>query len=768
VNGAYYYGTAINQAIIDCNAAGGGKVVIPAGGSLNTATMNNGQGVASLPNSLYYSGSINLLSNVNLYLAPGAHVAFVRNPTNNYYPLMTMTYQGQIMLGYAAPIYALNQQNIALTGGGTTSCYDMQDHVGGWTYPTRASGATAGSNNTLNDQDYELVPLTGRINTDIGTVPALVPQVIGGWGSGLGYTMVAPPAGTVMGSGLTNVHSAWQQPELLSIFYCKNLYVAGTEDYSSQFWNTHPFQCTNVLFQNYCSYEQSHLTDDGLDPESCTNMVMENNSISAEDDCTAIKAGRNTETRWPMSDGFGGSIVRTPALNEIIRNTTYNNIAGGSSTISAGSENAAGVFNTFIENCSSGGAGISEVLKFKTTAYRNNVVVGGVYCRNFTLTATVRGIINVDPNYSESVTYPNANVCNETFRDIFIENTNYVGAGVAYDPWLISSGNSRAPQSNLNFRNSTFNCSGSTNTYSGSASGFSSQPYFCNLNASAITMMNSTTHVNTVVNTTPINLLGAPTITVSNSVVTLAADAEYSTGVPADDSSDVWTGPYTFTRNEPVNQVLSRKSLVISGQLDLSTYPLFATPTASGGAGGVVSIYVDRTSAPVACTLSPTGAFTSAAITLTDSPKPFWYMGYHIITLTMHDSNYLNINGAVYNVAYQSGALSQTVLATPTTLTAAAGNTQTVSVAVNASDFLTGGAPVSTIVSVTGNQGTLPTGSYVINPSGTNPLQVSLTAQTGLIYTLTIQTTDSFGNTTTSTVDVIGYSPLPSLKKLLH
>jgi hypothetical protein len=87
-------------------------------------------------------------------------------------------------------------------------------------------------------------------------------------------------------------------------------------------------------------------------------------------------------------------------------------------------------------------------------------------------------------------------------------------------------------------------------------------------------------------------------------------------------------------------------------------------------------------------------------------------------------------------------------------------------VAVNASDFLAGAAPVSTIVSVTGNQGTLPASNYVINPSGTNPLQVTLTAQAGLIYTLTIQTTDSFGNTTTSTVDVIGYSPLPPIRRM--
>src|ERR1035438_3296727 len=90
VSGAYYYGSTINQAISACHAAGGGKVVIPVGGSLNTNIMNApvggsiNAGTPCQPNSLYYSGSINLLSNVNLYLAPGAHVAFVWNPTNVY------------------------------------------------------------------------------------------------------------------------------------------------------------------------------------------------------------------------------------------------------------------------------------------------------------------------------------------------------------------------------------------------------------------------------------------------------------------------------------------------------------------------------------------------------------------------------------------------------------------------------------------------------------------------------------------------------------
>src|ERR1017187_2238230 len=645
----------------------------------------------------------------------------------------------------------------------------MQDHVSSWTYPTRVSGATAGSNNTLNDEDYELVPLTGRIITDVGTVPALIPQVNGAWGSGLGYTLAPPPAGTVMGSGVSNVHSAWQTPELLEFVYCNRVYISGVEDYSSIFWNTHPFECTNVLIQHFTAYEQSHMTDDGCDPESCTNIVMENNNINAWDDCTAIKSGRNVEARWPMGDGFGGVIVRHATQNLINRNGSSYNQGGNSSGLGCGSENAGGAFNIFIENYTCGGNGISQALKLKTTAWRNNVIVGGYYVRNLTATVHLYGIMNLNTTYGGNVAYPNADVCNPTFRDVYMENVNTTpDSNTAYPPFLISANGSfpRCPQTNINYRNSTFNCSGSTNTYSGALSGFPAAPFYANLNASNISMVNSTTGVTTVVNTTPINLMGAPTLTVSNASVTLTADSEYNTGVPANGSSDTWKGPYTFTRNEPVNQVLSRKSLVISGQLDLSTYPGFATPTGSGGAGGVVSVYVDRTTTAVTCTLSPTGAFTSGAITLTDNPEPYWYMGYHMVALVIHDASYLNINGYVYDVAYQGGALSQTVKASPATLSVTAGNTQLVNAVVNASDFLVGGAPVSTIVSVTGNQGALPASNYVINPSGTNPLQVPLAAQAGLIYTLTIQTTDSFGNTTKSTVHVIGYSPLPPIRRL--
>ncbi|MGH3169749.1 MAG: hypothetical protein ACRDN0_28195, partial [Trebonia sp.] len=107
----WYYGDAINAAIADCHARGGGVVVVPPAGSLN------GGGV-------YYSGAITLLSNVDLQVETGATIKFVRDPSNTYYPVVLTSYQGYDLYDYSPLLYALNQQNIALTGGGTLDAQD--------------------------------------------------------------------------------------------------------------------------------------------------------------------------------------------------------------------------------------------------------------------------------------------------------------------------------------------------------------------------------------------------------------------------------------------------------------------------------------------------------------------------------------------------------------------------------------------------------------------------------------------------------------------
>lgn len=89
---------AISNAIAACNAAGGGRVAVPAG--------------------TFLTGAIHLLDNVDLCLAANATLKFSTNPAA-YLPLVFTRYQGIELMNYSPFIYALGQTNIAITGQGT-------------------------------------------------------------------------------------------------------------------------------------------------------------------------------------------------------------------------------------------------------------------------------------------------------------------------------------------------------------------------------------------------------------------------------------------------------------------------------------------------------------------------------------------------------------------------------------------------------------------------------------------------------------------------
>src|SRR5262249_7272208 len=88
---------AFRTAIDTCYAAGGGRVVVPAG--------------------RFVAGAIILRSGVNLHLENEAVVAFSRDP-NAYLPLVPTRYEGMELMNYSPFIYAFNQERIAITGSG--------------------------------------------------------------------------------------------------------------------------------------------------------------------------------------------------------------------------------------------------------------------------------------------------------------------------------------------------------------------------------------------------------------------------------------------------------------------------------------------------------------------------------------------------------------------------------------------------------------------------------------------------------------------------
>ena len=108
--------SAFNAAIQAAHAVGGGRVVVPAG-------------------NWYCGGPIVLLSNVNFHLSSGCTIYFSPNPAdyakNGPYPtangnLYWTRWQANDCLNFGSPIYAYQQNNIALTADDNTCILNGQ------------------------------------------------------------------------------------------------------------------------------------------------------------------------------------------------------------------------------------------------------------------------------------------------------------------------------------------------------------------------------------------------------------------------------------------------------------------------------------------------------------------------------------------------------------------------------------------------------------------------------------------------------------------
>jgi polygalacturonase len=88
---------AFKAAIADCNAKGGGHVIVPSG--------------------TYVSGAVTLLSNVDFHLNSGATIKFSGDASK--FPTVLTRYEGIECMNRSPMVYAFGQTNIALTGSGT-------------------------------------------------------------------------------------------------------------------------------------------------------------------------------------------------------------------------------------------------------------------------------------------------------------------------------------------------------------------------------------------------------------------------------------------------------------------------------------------------------------------------------------------------------------------------------------------------------------------------------------------------------------------------
>nr|CAD1827377.1 unnamed protein product [Ananas comosus var. bracteatus] len=127
---------------------------------------------------------------------------------------------------------------------------------------------------------------------------------------------------------------------LVQLMWSSNIIISNITLRDSPFWTLHPYDCKNVTIANLTILApvSGAPNTDGIDPDSCQDMVIENCYISVGDDAIAIKSG------W---DHYGIAYGR-PSTNILIRDLIVRSEV--SAGISIGSEMSGGVSNITVEN----------------------------------------------------------------------------------------------------------------------------------------------------------------------------------------------------------------------------------------------------------------------------------------------------------------------------------------------------------------------------------------------------------------------------------
>jgi polygalacturonase len=200
-----------------------------------------------VPEGTYWiEGPVNLKSNVRLHVSEGATIKFSPEP-KHYLPVVLTRWEGTELFNYSPMIYVYQATNVAITGKGT---------IHGNSETTFATWKP--------NQDPDQLKLRQMGNDQV------------------------PVHERIFGEG------HWLRPSMIQFWSCKNVLVEDVTIHDSPFWVIHPIYSTNITVRNV--YVDSwNANNDGVDPDSSVNVLVENCRFETGDDSVAIKSGRDQD-----------------------------------------------------------------------------------------------------------------------------------------------------------------------------------------------------------------------------------------------------------------------------------------------------------------------------------------------------------------------------------------------------------------------------------------------------------------------------------------
>jgi lysophospholipase L1-like esterase len=198
-------------------------------------------------------------------------------------------------------------------------------------------------------------------------------------------------------------------------------------------WEITPVLCTNVIVRKV-NVKSHGPNNDGCDPESCRDVLIEDCTFDTGDDCIAVKSGRNAD----------GRRLGVPSENIIIRGCQMKDGHGG---ITIGSEISGGVRYLFAENCTMDSPSLDHALRFKNNAVRGGLLEN-IFFRNITVGQVAHAVLTVDFNYEEGA----KGKFTPVVRNLVVENVKSGKSQHALDV----QGFANAPVYDLRLKDCTF------------------------------------------------------------------------------------------------------------------------------------------------------------------------------------------------------------------------------------------------------------------------------------------------------------------------
>ncbi len=334
--------TALRNAIGACSSAGGGRVVVPKG--------------------VFQTGPLYLKSRVNLHLEEGAVLRFSRDP-RHYLPLVLTRFEGVELMNYSPLIYAYKEDDIAVTGRGTLDGQAGEDHWWSWKGREKTGRNQAAAREALFAMAAKGVPVADRR-------------------FGEGHQL---------------------RPSFVEPYRCTNVLIEGVTVVNSPMWELHPVLSRNVTVRGV-TINSHGPNNDGCDPESCRDVLIEGCTFDTGDDCIALKSGRNED----------GRRLGVPIENVIVRDCVMKDGHGG---VVIGSEISGGARNIFAERCRMDSPQLDRALRIKTNARRGGLIEH-VYMRDVQVGEVAEAVVTINFYYEEA----DKGQHRPTVRDIEVRN----------------------------------------------------------------------------------------------------------------------------------------------------------------------------------------------------------------------------------------------------------------------------------------------------------------------------------------------------------